>query len=627
MCNVTINEEKNGIEIRFENKPEAEVLEALKENGFRWSGKQKMWYAKQSEERIAFVKSIGEVSAKDNAEKDETDDVYDLFEMTRVDLIGDNVDKSLSVKEIAALVRTHMKKRFPMCKVSVRTRNYDCIDIEIVQSPFEKGSDELNAIADYFEKYTESYNYCTCYDPYGDYGSSYNFYGAHSPVGYMYTQSEKTVHHIGMAERFQQSKAAFEEEQKRREQEDFERRMKEDEERRKQSEIADAIRRKNFEKVDAAAIVVKLSESEQYFLENCIDPCTRKRDAVEEYEERITDNAEKELTRYTCKVFREVIMTQEEYDIFSRQLMDDWSFVAGTGGSRTDDVRINSMMDYNSMDEEERKTVDWYSYDCVAVYCGVKLMMVVDAQGHSYCRYVYLVDKKTEKTSTHHTDQAWTEEERETYLSAADTLYDVSTETIVDNGWIGEGNWNVKHFPIYKAVMIGWIKKHNIPFNINVVRAIPEDYGAEFKSAMYRVLNEVDGIQYQFTNADLKQGQRITIIRIGEFGGISLTRATFDSFECGKYAQYDHAVKLIVRPERKRDMRYIWLYKEVLIYDGWLDDIPDSLLFDINETPTVITKRSKFDSFDHGQYDVVMDYLKSKGAKLLVNTYKPVFNG
>ena len=53
--NITLNEEKNGIEIRFSDKPTTEVIEALKSNGFRWSSKQKMWFAKQTQERIEFT--------------------------------------------------------------------------------------------------------------------------------------------------------------------------------------------------------------------------------------------------------------------------------------------------------------------------------------------------------------------------------------------------------------------------------------------------------------------------------------------------------------------------------------------------------------------------------------------
>lgn len=56
--NVTLNNEKNGVEIRFDGKPEAAVIESLKENGFRWSGKQKMWYAKQTDEVMAFVNTV-----------------------------------------------------------------------------------------------------------------------------------------------------------------------------------------------------------------------------------------------------------------------------------------------------------------------------------------------------------------------------------------------------------------------------------------------------------------------------------------------------------------------------------------------------------------------------------------
>ena len=55
MANVTMNNEKNGIEIRFNTKPAQEVIDALKANKFRWSTKQKMWYAKQTEETIEFA--------------------------------------------------------------------------------------------------------------------------------------------------------------------------------------------------------------------------------------------------------------------------------------------------------------------------------------------------------------------------------------------------------------------------------------------------------------------------------------------------------------------------------------------------------------------------------------------
>lgn len=52
---VSYNEEKNGIELKFDGKPEPEVREQLKANSFRWSKYQELWYAKDTPERRAFA--------------------------------------------------------------------------------------------------------------------------------------------------------------------------------------------------------------------------------------------------------------------------------------------------------------------------------------------------------------------------------------------------------------------------------------------------------------------------------------------------------------------------------------------------------------------------------------------
>ncbi|MGG2091268.1 hypothetical protein AB1283_00695 [Bacillus sp. S13(2024)] len=54
----TLNEEKQGIEVSFTSKPSEEVREQLKMNGFRWSRYQKVWFAKQTSERLAFVQLL-----------------------------------------------------------------------------------------------------------------------------------------------------------------------------------------------------------------------------------------------------------------------------------------------------------------------------------------------------------------------------------------------------------------------------------------------------------------------------------------------------------------------------------------------------------------------------------------
>lgn len=70
MLQITKNEEKNGIELKFDGKPEAEVLTALKQNGFRWHRAKKIWYAKETPERIKLAESfIVDKAVNDTVEK------------------------------------------------------------------------------------------------------------------------------------------------------------------------------------------------------------------------------------------------------------------------------------------------------------------------------------------------------------------------------------------------------------------------------------------------------------------------------------------------------------------------------------------------------------------------------
>ena len=53
------NQEHNGIELYFSEKPSQEILQQLKQDHhFRWSSKKKMWFAKETAERLAFAKQL-----------------------------------------------------------------------------------------------------------------------------------------------------------------------------------------------------------------------------------------------------------------------------------------------------------------------------------------------------------------------------------------------------------------------------------------------------------------------------------------------------------------------------------------------------------------------------------------
>lgn len=58
MCTMAINNEFNGIELTFAGKPAEEILEAMKAAGFRWHRQKKLWYAKNTAERMELAKKL-----------------------------------------------------------------------------------------------------------------------------------------------------------------------------------------------------------------------------------------------------------------------------------------------------------------------------------------------------------------------------------------------------------------------------------------------------------------------------------------------------------------------------------------------------------------------------------------
>ena len=55
---MNLNAAKNGIELKFSEKPEDAIRTALKDLGIRWSNKMGIWWAKQTPERLALAESL-----------------------------------------------------------------------------------------------------------------------------------------------------------------------------------------------------------------------------------------------------------------------------------------------------------------------------------------------------------------------------------------------------------------------------------------------------------------------------------------------------------------------------------------------------------------------------------------
>ena len=76
MTHYTLNQEHNGIEISFDYKPVPAVLTALKKAGYRWHNTKKVWYAKQTAERLKIAEAI--VNGQDIPAIDKTDNQAEL---------------------------------------------------------------------------------------------------------------------------------------------------------------------------------------------------------------------------------------------------------------------------------------------------------------------------------------------------------------------------------------------------------------------------------------------------------------------------------------------------------------------------------------------------------------------
>lgn len=353
---VTRNLEKNGIELRFDEKPDIATRAALKDAGFRWSTRQQLWYAKSTLKSETLASEVTEGEGIPATK-------YDLWALTRTDSIGKN--PKLSAKDTAAAVRKHLRARFPMCKFSVTSTQHS-VDTLLVSSPFAPESPEYSAIVEYAYAYVDSYN---TYDPQDLRRGFCNLCAR--KADWRYTQTDEDVQQISR---------------------DFAEAMEADAERR-EAEIAEAMRRYEAEQAEQerqmAITEANVRDIESnavcsdvcYFLGGLDETAIAKLSSVDEYMK------EQPARRVKCKVTREVRLDCEHYDMFSNLLLQDFSFLDRMGGSET--AQDIGFEDYLRMSSAERDEVEWYSTKCVAIFCNDELKLVVDPQGFSYARYVF----------------------------------------------------------------------------------------------------------------------------------------------------------------------------------------------------------------------------------------------
>lgn len=614
-----INEELNGIELYFDSKPEQEVLTHLKSNGFQYSGFKKCWWNKRNEKSMEVANSLTKqeiaYATTTKPKKKTKNEKLSLWDATQWNDI--DVNKEQEVKELAKEIRKHVRQRFPQCKFSVTTGGsylHSTINITIKSSPYEKGSVYLTAIYDYCNSFLNNYRHCfSPADPYTDYAGSYNFYG-HVSLDWEYKETEQTEEIKEDMTLFDSKLEEFKEGEKTRKEKELQEYLKEQELKNAEYKRQQQEEKKQIENIYSNIVVKQLNEEQQYFVIDSRFANLNKNSTLDQYKDEVTKG---DFTLENVKITKEVhFNTEEALNNFSNMLLNEFDFLAETGGSFTEDHRINSMIDYYNMDDLEKRTVQWNLYG-VGVYYNGKLKFIVDAQGYSYARYVGLVDNAKIKKSISH-KQALNEGEVQELKYQADKLEDISTSVIEELNMFE--TWKKEDWKKYKASLKEKLRLNNFRLNKNIIQQVEIE---ELKNSLYRILHEVDSIQEQFKNADLEKGEKYTLFYISDFGSLITERITYDSYSPTKYAQYDNAVKLTYQPENKRKLYYRHCYSELLIFKGW-HSMPETVLNNVEVKPDGMKIiHSKYHSCDKRQFDEVLGYLNKKSFKPLINTYKP----
>jgi hypothetical protein len=106
----TLNEELNGIEITFTGVPSEEVRNELKANGFRWSKYKKVWYAKQTVERLEFAKMLA-------GETEQTEEVTEQSEVQQETMQTKEVEQEHNTQQAEERLQTESKEQPQKIKV------------------------------------------------------------------------------------------------------------------------------------------------------------------------------------------------------------------------------------------------------------------------------------------------------------------------------------------------------------------------------------------------------------------------------------------------------------------------------------------------------------------------------
>lgn len=415
MTTLAINKELNGIEVIFESKPAQAVIESLKNSGFRWHRAKKLWYAKNTAERLALAESIADGKIEEvKKETKKAASIPSLWDRCKTDSIPEHC-RTADTKTVAAETRKHIKERFPEIKFSCRIgsggwASANEVNFYFKSAPFSKDSVYFEAVKNYVKEWLWSFNYDNS-DSMTDYFDR-NFYENIAVYG-DFAEVEPTDAQKADLANFDEENEKEKAEEERRKEEEYKKHLAEQEEKEKAYKEYQKIVEAQKEEISAHVEVVEIPENEKYIISGSMLCGMGKECDITELRKWGEEKEENALVK------RELYFTSKEvYNNFCNLFLHDFDFLTGCGGTGTLDSRITNE-NYNKLNSVQRESVKWILWDCAAVFLNGELKLIIDPEGYSYSRYVNIVSGEYGKTMLHEAEETEEHTEREEFYMPA----------------------------------------------------------------------------------------------------------------------------------------------------------------------------------------------------------------
>ncbi len=193
----------------------------------------------------------------------------------------------------------------------------------------------------------------------------------------------------------EEEKAAYDEE-KRQEEEERAAALAKWEQERKEAEEAqkkyEEQRKKDRDLILSNLKVEDLPEEKRLYISDLVGGIGKECN-LEELENEIAENPHYQDALICRKV---TFSSEEAYKAFTNYLLDDFDFLAGKGGTASEDVRLENVENaFYRLNEDQRQDVKLFMNDCVAIYLNNELMLVCNPEGYNYSHYTYKPTNKT----------------------------------------------------------------------------------------------------------------------------------------------------------------------------------------------------------------------------------------